>query len=90
MGRFHRHEDGTDHLHDESHDDPDDDDPDDGDHNDPHDLHDPHDRDHGDLGDLSAYRTGRERVVVLERIFGENDRCADEPARGWMPPGSLR
>jgi len=28
-------------------------------------------------GDLTGYRTGPERVLVLERIFGENDRCAD-------------
>jgi hydrogenase nickel incorporation protein HypB len=34
---------------------------------------------HGDdphLGDHSGYQTGRERVQVLERIFGENDRVA--------------
>jgi hydrogenase nickel incorporation protein HypB len=42
MGRFHRHDDGTEHVHD----------------------------------DLSAYDTGTERVQVLERIFGENDRVA--------------
>lgn len=47
MGRFHRHEDGTIHSHD--------------------------DHDHGDL---SGYATGRERVEVLEAIFGENDRLA--------------
>jgi hydrogenase nickel incorporation protein HypB len=27
--------------------------------------------------DLSAYQTGPERVVVMERIFAENDRAAD-------------
>jgi hydrogenase nickel incorporation protein HypB len=54
MGRFHRHEDGTEHVHD-------------------HD-HVPLDHDHGDM---SGYGTGPERVLVLERIFGENDRCAD-------------
>lgn len=27
-------------------------------------------------GDLSGYRTGPDRVTVLERIFDENDRCA--------------
>jgi hydrogenase nickel incorporation protein HypB len=48
MGRFHRHDDGTEHDHD----------------------------DHEHLGDHSAYETGRERVEVLERIFGENDRTA--------------
>lgn len=30
----------------------------------------------GDLGDHSGYQTGSERVVVLERIFAENDRTA--------------
>jgi len=29
-----------------------------------------------DVGDLSAYRTGTERVEVLERIFDENDHAA--------------
>jgi hydrogenase nickel incorporation protein HypB len=28
-------------------------------------------------GDLSGYRTGPERVLVLENIFSENDRCAE-------------
>ena len=41
-----------------------------------------HDNNHGldpgqDHGDMSGYRTGPERVLVLESIFGENDRCAD-------------
>ena len=35
----------------------------------------PHRSEH-DLGDHSGYGTGRERVQVLERIFGENDRTA--------------
>jgi len=36
-----------------------------------------HDHDHGhDVGDLTSYETGTERVVVLERIFDENDRAA--------------
>jgi len=71
MGRFHKHQDGTDHEHggdqlDHQHD---------------H-QHDDHggagDRGarHADLGDMSGYQTGPERVVVLERIFGENDRLA--------------
>ena len=47
MGRFHRHDDGTEHDHS----------PD-------------------DHGDHSAYQTGPDRVVVLERIFDENDRAA--------------
>jgi hydrogenase nickel incorporation protein HypB len=66
MGRFHRHDDGTVHEH-----------PvgvseagDDGSHG-----HASGDR--GDHGDLSGYRTAPERVVVLERIFGENDRLAE-------------
>ena len=59
MGRFHQHQDGTEHEHHEDH----------------------HDDqvgagDHGDYGDMSGYQTGPERVVVLERIFGENDRLA--------------
>jgi hydrogenase nickel incorporation protein HypB len=59
MGRFHRHEDGTEHVHDLD--------------------QVPQDRvslDH-DHGDMSGYGTGPERVLVLQRIFGENDRCAD-------------
>ncbi len=53
MGRFHRHDDGTEHSHDHSHE---------------------HSHEHGDH---SAYATGPERVVVLERIFDENDRAAE-------------
>jgi hydrogenase nickel incorporation protein HypB len=39
-----------------------------------------HDQEHEQrqLGDHSGYRTGVERVQVLERIFGENDRTAAE------------
>jgi hydrogenase nickel incorporation protein HypB len=37
--------------------------------------HDDHSHDHGDH---SAYATGPERVVILERIFDENDRAADD------------
>jgi hydrogenase nickel incorporation protein HypB len=49
MGRFHRHEDGTMHAHDED----------------------------GDgAEDHSGYKTGPERVEVLERIFAENDTTA--------------
>ena len=61
MGRFHRHTDGT--VHEHRHDD---------DHTHNHD----HDHDHAEVGDHSGYGTGRERVEVLERIFGENDRLA--------------
>lgn len=52
MGRFHRHDDGTAHDHDQA-----------GQHS------------HGSL-DHSGYQTGSERVEVLERIFGENDKTA--------------
>src|SRR5664279_5368505 len=44
-----------------------------------HEHHDEHDDDQvgaGDHGDMSGYQTGPERVIVLERIFGENDRLA--------------
>jgi hydrogenase nickel incorporation protein HypB len=37
-----------------------------------------HDHEHNDVGDHTGYQTGRERVDVLERIFGENDRTAAE------------
>ncbi|MFJ1672480.1 hydrogenase nickel incorporation protein HypB [Streptomyces bottropensis] len=41
-----------------------------------------HEHDHSDdphdIGDHSSYRTGRERVSVLERIFAENDHTAAE------------
>lgn len=62
MGRFHRHDDGTEHHHDAAvgHE-----------HEHGHDAG--HEHEHGDL---SAYDTGAERVMVLERIFGENDRAA--------------
>ena len=44
-----------------------------------------HARFHEDrLGDHSGYRTGRERIDVLERIFHENDRS--EPQRLRIPP----
>ena len=63
MGRFHRHDDGS--VHDHDHD---------GDHD--HDYDHEHPHDHSDHGDMSGYETGAERVVVLEAIFGENDRVA--------------
>ena len=50
MGRFHRHDDGSEHSHD-------------------------HDHDHVP-GDHSGYRTGAERIEILEAIFSENDRQA--------------
>jgi hydrogenase nickel incorporation protein HypB len=52
-------------------------------HDDGHAHHHDHDHDHGsdhdharDHGDHSGYATGSERVVVLERIFEENDQTA--------------
>lgn len=50
VGRFHRHDDGSEHSHD-------------------------HDHDHVP-GDHSGYRTGAERIEILEAIFSENDRQA--------------
>ena len=72
MGRFHRHDDGTEHRHDSAvghgHD-----------HPPGHDHEDqPGSAVSEEHGDLSAYDTGVERVMVLERIFGENDRAAAE------------
>lgn len=68
MGRFHRHDDESGHGHGHGH------------------GHEPVDHDHDDgpgpdpgsdeHGDHSGYTTGTERVEVLERIFGENDRTA--------------
>lgn len=72
MGRFHRHEDGAEHSH--SHDGPGQGNPGQGN---------PGDgrpgmggRHEAAIGDHSGYRTGAERIEVLERIFGENDRTA--------------
>ena len=63
MGRFHRHDDGTEHSHDG------------GDH--AHDHGDQGDQgDHGDHGDHSGYATATERIEVLESIFAENDSRA--------------
>ena len=62
MGRFHRHDDGTEHEHEHHHDE--------------HDHHHEPGPTTGEHGDHSAYRTGSERVQVLERIFDENDRSA--------------
>lgn len=75
MGRFHRHDDGTGHSHD-GHDHAG---PDHGGHDHAGQDHAGHDHagDHADLvGDHSGYRTGGERIEVLERIFGENDKTA--------------
>lgn len=71
MGRFHRHDDGTEHSHDHDH----------GhghshDHN--HDLSHEHDHDRAEMiGDHSGYATGNDRIDVLERIFDENDAAAE-------------
>jgi hydrogenase nickel incorporation protein HypB len=55
-------------------------------------VHD-HDHDHDgaherDVGNHSAYGTGTERVEVLERIFGENDRCAEQNRRDLGTAGA--
>ena len=61
MGRFHRHDGDHDHEHDHDHD---------------------HGHDHVETvhtaahGDHSGYATETDRVVVLERIFAENDQTA--------------
>jgi len=72
MGRFHRHDDGTEHEHEHG---------EDGHHHDhAHDHEHPHGHEHPhaeDIGDHSGYRTGPERIDVLERIFDENDRAAE-------------
>jgi len=60
MGRFHRHDDGTEPDHDRV----------DVDHDHAHGVG------HADVGDMSGYETGTERVAVLEAIFDENDRVA--------------
>lgn len=55
MGRFHRHDDGIEHVHEHAHE----------------------VGGHGqELGDHSGYATGGDRILVLERIFGENDKTA--------------
>ncbi len=64
MGRFHRHDDGTVHDH-----------PAERDHGADRERH--HEHEH-ELGDHSGYRSGPQRVEVLEAIFGENDRAAAE------------
>jgi hydrogenase nickel incorporation protein HypB len=68
MGRFHRHADGTVHVHD---------------HYGPEHVHDhehshsPGERGAPDVGDHRGYEvTGRTRVEVLEDLFAENDRVA--------------
>jgi hydrogenase nickel incorporation protein HypB len=68
MGRFHRHDDGTEHEHDHEH-------GHEHDQDDDH-RHEPADAALSEHGDHSGYRTGPERVEVLERIFDENDRSA--------------
>ncbi|WP_123024755.1 hydrogenase nickel incorporation protein HypB [Mycolicibacterium stellerae] len=73
MGRFHRHEDGREHHHDHDHDDP-------------HDHGDERVAEH-DHGDHSGYVTGTERVVVLERIFEENDQTAAANRRDFDTAG---
>jgi hydrogenase nickel incorporation protein HypB len=50
--------------------------------------HDDHDHDHDDVGDHSGYAsTGTSRVAVLEDIFSENDRVAEENRRAFADAG---
>jgi hydrogenase nickel incorporation protein HypB len=42
-----------------------------------------------DAGDHSQYQTGRERVQLLERVFGENDRKAAENRRDLEHDGVI-
>ncbi|MDR0482093.1 MAG: hydrogenase nickel incorporation protein HypB [Cellulomonadaceae bacterium] len=76
MGRFHRHDDGSEHSHEHLHD---------------HGVDHVHESDGTvreltpeeaaeraeHIGDHTGYETGNERIEVLERIFDENDRKAD-------------
>ncbi len=76
MGRFHRHDDGTEHTHQHDHEGGH---QHEGGHSHQHGDQDGGHRDggHPDVGDHSAYDTGPERISVLERIFDENDAAAD-------------
>jgi hydrogenase nickel incorporation protein HypB len=57
-------------------------------HEDGHDHHHDHDHDHDhDHGDHSGYATETERVVVLERIFEENDQTAAANRRDFDRAG---
>jgi hydrogenase nickel incorporation protein HypB len=72
MGRFHRHDDGHDHHHGDDH---------------PHHHHHDESTTAHDHGDHSGYVTGTERVVVLERIFEENDQTAATNRRDFDNAG---
>jgi hydrogenase nickel incorporation protein HypB len=63
MGRFHRHEDGSVHEHEDED-------------ASVHEHERGDDQVHEDQADMAGYQTGPDRVLVLERIFDENDRCA--------------
>lgn len=71
MGRFHRHDDGNNHVHEHA----------DGD------IRLGHGAQESDHGDHSNYRTGPERVSVLERIFSENDLAAASNRRDFDAAG---
>ncbi|CDO05857.1 hydrogenase accessory protein HypB [Mycolicibacterium cosmeticum] len=73
MGRFHRHDDGTEHEH--AH----------GDHH--HHHHDDRGSALSPHGDHSGYATGAERVMVLENVFAENDRAAADNRRDFTAAG---
>jgi hydrogenase nickel incorporation protein HypB len=55
-------------------------------HDDGHEHHHDHEHSH-DHGDHSGYATGTERVVVLERIFNENDQTAAANRRDFDDAG---
>jgi len=76
MGRFHRHDDGHQHHHDHDHD-----------HEHDHDHLPDHPHPDHEHGDHSGYATGTERVVVLERIFEENDQTAAANRRDFDDAG---
>ncbi len=71
MGRYHRHDDDHEHHHDHDH---------------PHHSHEGSTPAH-DHGDHSGYVTGIDRVVVLERIFEENDQTAAANRRDFDDAG---
>lgn len=71
MGRFHRHDDGTEHSHDGQ------------EHSHSH----SHSHSPEELGDHTSYETGPERISVLERIFSENDAAADANRAAFAQEG---
>jgi hydrogenase nickel incorporation protein HypB len=80
MGRFHRHVDGFGHEHDHEHDASSGHAPSSGDatSSEPgRSIDGEQGHRHDGTGDMSGYQAGPQRVLVLEHIFAENDRCAE-------------